>query len=61
MTPGEPDPHLVDDALAEEIELVTRLVLAAAKTDAPLGQAEIDRLLGVREPADDEEGATPVG
>ena len=41
------DDALTDDALESEIELVSELVVAATHSDGPLGQAEVDHLLGV--------------
>jgi len=41
------DDALTDDALESEIELVSELVVAATHSDGPLGQAEVDQLLGV--------------
>ena len=41
------DEALTDDALESEIELVSELVVAATHSDGPLGQAEVDHLLGV--------------
>lgn len=52
MTGDGPDPRLRDDDLAEEIELVTSLVLAAAQTPGPLAEEDIDRALGVDPPPD---------
>ncbi len=50
VEPRPLDPRLVDDARAEEIALVARLLLAA-RHDEPLSQAAIDEALGVE--ADD--------
>ena len=41
------DEALTDDALESEIELVSELVVAATHSEGPLGQAEVDHLLGV--------------
>ena len=38
---------LHDSALADEMELTTRLMIAANETDDALAQPEIDRILGV--------------
>jgi hypothetical protein len=57
VEPRPLDPRLVDDARAEEIALVARLLLAARHDDRPLSQAAIDEALGVGE---DEEGASAV-
>jgi len=38
---------LTDDDLVSEIELVSRLVVAATSSDGPLHQDEVDHLLGV--------------
>jgi len=46
--PGQdPDDELTDDDLESEIELVSELVVAASSSDGPLGQDEVDDLLGV--------------
>jgi hypothetical protein len=42
-----PDDELTDDDLESEIELVSRLVVAATSSDRPLHQDEVDHLLGV--------------
>ena len=50
---SEPGPALGDDRVLDdpelraEIELMTELVLAAAQSDGPLTQAQIDRVLGL--------------
>ena len=41
------DEALTDGALESEIELVSELVVAATHSEGPLGQAEVDHLLGV--------------
>lgn len=41
------DDRLRDDAALAEIELTSRLMIAASGAAAPLSQAEIDSLLGV--------------
>ncbi|GAA4976171.1 hypothetical protein [Kineococcus glutinatus] len=46
------DEGLADDELAAEIELYTDVVLAASESDGPLRAPELDRLLGVQEPAE---------
>ena len=38
---------LVDEALHEEVQLTTALIVAAGESNGPLSQSEIDRLLGV--------------
>jgi hypothetical protein len=43
----DPDDKLTDDDLESEIELVSELVVAATSSDGPLGQDEVDRILGV--------------
>jgi hypothetical protein len=43
-----PDDELTDDVLESEIELVSRLVVAATSSDGPLRQDEVDLLLGVK-------------
>ena len=52
------DEALTDDALESEIELVSELVVAATHSDGPLGQAEVDQLLGVT-PKEDGPAAAP--
>ena len=54
------DEALTDDALESEIELVSELVVAATHSDGPLGQAEVDQLLGVT-PKKDGPAAEPAG
>ena len=54
------DDALTDDALESEIELVSELVVAATHSDGPLGQAEVDQLLGVT-PKEDGPAAEPAG
>ena len=51
---------LTDDALESEIELVSELVVAATHSDGPLGQAEVDQLLGVS-PKKDSPAIKPDG
>lgn len=41
------DVDLTDEDLLGEVEMTTMLIVAASESDGPLGQAEIDRLLGV--------------
>jgi hypothetical protein len=41
------DDDLTDDDLESEIELVSRLVVAATSSDRPLHQDEVDHLLGL--------------
>ncbi|MCL3837886.1 hypothetical protein [Aeromicrobium duanguangcaii] len=41
------DDRLRDDAALAEIELTSRLMIAASGAAAPLSQAEIDGLLGI--------------
>ena len=43
-----PDHDLTDEALRQEIELVGELVLAASDCRGPMGQEQVDELLGVR-------------
>lgn len=45
--PDQFDFQLVDEALLDEVELVTTLMVAAGESDEPLPQPEIDRILGV--------------
>ena len=49
------DDELTDDDLESEIELGSRLVVAATSSDRPLRQDEVDHLLGVEHKND---GAT---
>ena len=44
------DHDLTDDDLESEIELVSRLVVAATSSNRPLRQDEVDDLLGVDQP-----------
>lgn len=41
------DERLRDDAALDEIELTSRLMIAATSKDAHLTQAEVDEILGV--------------
>jgi len=45
--PDQFDFQLVDEALLDEVELVTTLMVAAGESDEHLPQPEIDRILGV--------------
>jgi hypothetical protein len=40
--------EMVDRSRAEEIQLLTALFIATARTSGPLTQSTIDRILGVR-------------
>ena len=42
---------LEDAELLAEVELTTNLIIAASEADAPLDQAEVDRLLGLDPPS----------
>jgi hypothetical protein len=42
---------LEDAELLAEVELTTNLIIAASEADAPLDQAEVDRLLGLDSPS----------
>ena len=42
---------LEDAELLAEVELTTNLIIAASEADAPLDQAEVDRLLGLDTPS----------
>ncbi|HET8601344.1 MAG TPA: hypothetical protein VFL99_13530 [Segeticoccus sp.] len=55
-TAGDP---LTDAALQSEIELVGDLVAAASESKGPLGEREIDRLLGVPPEEDEPTGGEP--
>lgn len=58
----EPTNDLVDGALADEIELVSDLVVAASTSPRHFTPEEIDALLGVsREDRDGPLGSEPVG
>lgn len=41
------DERLRDDAALDEIELTSRLMIAATSKDSPLTQAEVDEVLGI--------------
>ena len=45
------DERLRDDAALDEIMLPTDLMIAASASRAPLSQAEVDQILGVRRAA----------
>lgn len=42
------DARLRDDEALAEIDLASRLMIAASGSESPLSQAELDDLLGVR-------------
>ena len=44
------DVNLTDDDLIAEVELMTRLIMAANESEGRLDQADIDSLLGVDVP-----------
>lgn len=58
MTQGAPhmpeplDSRLRDDQALDEIELTSRLIIAASGKDVPLTQHEVDEILGI---ADDQD------
>ncbi len=41
------DERLRDDAVLDEIELTSRLIIAASNRDTPMTQAEVDAFLGL--------------
>jgi hypothetical protein len=41
------DHRLRDDAVLDEIELTSRLMIAASEHEGPLTQREVDEILGV--------------
>ena len=41
------DHRLRDDAVLDEIEMTSRLMIAASELDRPLSQREVDELLGI--------------
>ena len=43
------DQRLRDDTALAEIELTSRLMIAASSSEAPLSQVEVDELLGLDE------------
>jgi hypothetical protein len=45
------DVSLEDTALLEEVHLTAELLIAASHSETHLGQAEIDRILGLDRPA----------
>lgn len=45
--PDQFDFELVDEALLEEVQLTTTLIVAASESDGPLSVSEVDRILGV--------------
>lgn len=45
---AHPSAVLHDDVALDEIELYAEVLVAAARTDRPLGPDELDRVLGVR-------------
>ncbi len=44
------DERLRDDAALDEIELVSRVMIAASEARGRLSQGEVDQILGVGEP-----------
>lgn len=46
------DARLQDPLVLDEIEMYGDLVIAASSSEQPLSQDEIDRVLGLRAPAD---------
>lgn len=44
------DSRLRDDDVLDEIELTSRLIIAASSQDAHLSQCEIDEILGIAPP-----------
>jgi hypothetical protein len=47
----ELDVPLEDPEQMEEVELLSSLMIQAGSADAPLDQAEVDRLLGIDDPS----------
>jgi hypothetical protein len=41
------DSRLRDDQALDEIELTSRLIIAASARDEPLSQSEVDEILGI--------------
>jgi hypothetical protein len=41
------DSRLRDDQALDEIELTSRLIIAASAKDSPLSQTEVDEILGI--------------
>jgi hypothetical protein len=52
--------NLTDSDIASEIELVSKLVVAATSSERPLRQDEVDHLLGVVPKDDSAGGGTHV-
>ncbi|MFC6152939.1 hypothetical protein [Nocardioides yefusunii] len=50
------DVNLTDVDLMGEVELTTMLMVAASASDEPLEQEQIDKLLGLAEPAPEAPG-----
>lgn len=53
MDATDPAKRLVDEPLAEEIELLGELVIAAAEAERVMTEPEIDEALGVSPDAED--------
>jgi hypothetical protein len=53
--PTDPSQELIDQPLAEDIELLGEVVVAAADTDESMTEPEIDKALGVS-PEDEDPG-----
>jgi len=45
--PEQLDARLRDDAVLDEIELTSRLMIAASELGRPMSQREVDEILGV--------------
>jgi hypothetical protein len=45
--PAPLDHRLRDDEVLDEIELTSRLMIAASELGRPLSQAEVDEILGI--------------
>lgn len=63
MTPGVPPDDgtnpLQDDIVLDEIDLTSRLIIAASNTDGPLTVEEVDAVLGITDPDEDETPPSP--
>lgn len=63
MSPGVPPDDgtnpLQDDIALDEIDLTSRLIIAASNTDRPLSGDELDAVLGITDPDAEESPTSP--
>lgn len=63
MSPGVPPDDgtnpLQDDIVLDEIDLTSRLIIAASNTDGTLSEDELDAVLGITGTDEEESSASP--